>query len=231
MSDNYCIREDYQAQARAASVEVEFGQYWKPWRIAKSLEYQWDVYKHARQLADRFELKSVADFGCGVATKLNHFFSHLSPCAFDQPTVGDYIARNFPTISFRAIDLESPQGVLGPDERFDLTICADVIEHLFDPDPAMELIRTHTKRFAVLSTPEREIVRGVGTLKSTKPDHVREWTKDEFAAYVQSRGFEIIEHALVPKERLDDAEMIECEQSAELTRRWHGCQLVVCTPR
>jgi hypothetical protein len=230
MPDNFCIRPDYQAHAAPASVEHTFGQYWQPWRVAKSMDYQWDVYQHARQLADRFALRSVADFGCGVATKLDHFLGHLHPAAFDQPTVAEHIAANHPRVRFRPIDLESPAAALGPDERFDLTICADVIEHLLDPDPAMELLRTHTARFLVLSTPERDLARGPGVTRASKPDHVREWTKAEFADYVRTRGFDIIEHDLVPKERLTDEERRQRDASTETSNRWHGCQLVVCRP-
>jgi hypothetical protein len=230
MPDRYCIRDGYEARGMAATIEGDFGDYWDEARIAKSMDYQWDVYAAARQLADRHGLVSVADLGCGVATKLDHFFGQQRPVGFDQATTGGHIRKRFPRVRFRAIDLEQPEAAVSLDERFDLTICCDVIEHLLDPDPLMELLRTRTERFVVLSTPERDITRGPGAMRSEKPEHVREWNREEFGTYVRTRGFSVVEHRLVPKERLGTEEWAEREASRERTRRWHGCQLVIATP-
>lgn len=226
----FCIRPDYVPHQHAATVEQSFGEYWQPWRIAESMLYQYHVYQAARELCDRHALQTVADFGCGVGTKLDHFLGHLHPTAFDQPTVADYIAETFPRLTFRPIDLQHPHDALDPAERFDLTICADVVEHLLDPDPAMELLRAHTGRFCVLSTPERDIERGPDVLKATKPEHVREWNSDEFIRYVESCGFRIVEHRLLPKARLSDEDEAKRAAATEHTRDCHGCQMVVCTP-
>jgi hypothetical protein len=231
MPDRYCLPDSYQANTTIPTIEGDFGDYWNAERIAKSMDYQYDVYAAARALADRHSLVSVADFGCGVATKLNHFLGHLSPTGFDQPTVGEYIRRTLPRVAFRGIDLENPELYLSDADNFELTICSDVIEHVLDPDPLMEALRTHTERFVVLSTPERDVTRGPGMLRCDKPEHVREWNREEFARYVRSRGFDIVEHTLVPKERLSEAESRERERSTQATRNWHGCQLVVARPR
>ncbi len=228
MSDKYFLPDGYVANTRLATVEHEFGEYWHPARRAKAMDYQYDVYDTARELADRHSIVSVADFGCGIGAKLDHFFGHLHPTAFDQATVGAFVAEHYPRLRFCSIDLAGPTT---PSERFELTICADVLEHLHDPDPAMELIRQTTSRFAVISTPERELTRGSGCMACTKREHVREWSEPEFRKYVESRGFRIVEHRLVPKERLSDAERARRDASSERTRLWHGCQMVVATPR
>jgi SAM-dependent methyltransferase len=231
MPDRYCLPDTYQANTSVPTVEDDFGDYWTAERIAKSMDYQYDVYAAARVLADRHSLASVADFGCGIATKLNHFLGHLSPTGFDQPTVGEYIRKTFPRVVFRGIDLENPELYVSDADHFDLTICCDVVEHLLDPDRVMEALRTHTGRFVVFSTPERDISRGAGTLRCEKPEHVREWNQEEFGRYVRRRGFEVVEHTLLPIERLPEEERREREQSPEQTRRWHGCQLVIAKPR
>lgn len=230
MTKTYCIRPDYVPRTEAATIEGSFQDYWTPERIARSMDYQFEVYRLARDLCDRHSLASVADIGCGVATKLDHFFGHLHPTGLDQPTVAGYIAATFPRVDFRPIDLERPEGVLSRSDRFDLTICADVVEHLLDPDPLMDFLRAHTARFCVLSTPERDIERGPDALHSAKPEHVREWNRSEFARYVQQSGFRIIAHELLPKGRLAESEQTARSASTAFTREWHGCQVVVCTP-
>ena len=231
----YFLPDGYRSNTTAPTIEAAFGDYWNAERIAKSLDYQHDVYAAARALADRHQLTTVADFGCGVATKLDHFLGHLHPAGFDQPTLGPHIRSAHPRVAFRPIDLENPELYLSDADHFDLTICCDVIEHLLDPDPALEALRTHTGRFVILSTPERDLTRGPGAVRCEKPEHVREWNQDEFAAYIRSRGFAVLEHSLVPKERLSDEEHAERERCAAPTpaqaRRWHGCQLVIAAPR
>lgn len=231
MPDRFFIRDGYKAHTTAATVENTFGDYWVPGRIAKSMDYQWHVYHAARELADRHNLTSVGDFGCGVCTKLDHFLGHLHPHAFDQPTTERYIREKHPRVRFAPIDLETPHAI---SQRFDLTICSDVLEHLLDPDPAMELLRTVTSRFCVLSTPERDLVRGAEIAGATKPEHVREWNQAEFAAFVQSRGFTIVSHDLVPQERLTPEQEAhwQAERTGQTPRTafFHGCQLLVCAP-
>lgn len=231
MPDQFCIRDNYKPHSTAATVETSFGDYWVPGRIAKSMDYQWHVYRAARDLADRHALTTVGDFGCGVCTKLDHFLGHLNPAGFDQPTTGPYINEKHPRVRFGPIDLENPPEF---HESFDLTICSDVLEHLLDPDPAMALLRAATKRFCVLSTPERDLVRGPEVAGATKPEHVREWNKHEFASFVQSRGFTIVSHDLVPQERLkpEQESFVLAERAglSPMTAFYHGCQLVVCTP-
>ncbi|MEN0019683.1 MAG: methyltransferase domain-containing protein [Planctomycetota bacterium] len=234
MPDQFGIRDGYEALTTAATIESSFGDYWDEGRVGMSGIYQWHIYHAASEVAKEHRLTTLGDFGCGVGTKLTEFFGEMAAAGgvhgFDQPTVAAYLAEHHPAIKFRPLDLEKPAGTLADDERFDLTICADVIEHLLDPDPAMDLLWKHTGRFCVLSTPERDYTRGFDAMKATKLEHVREWNQAEFRDYVESRGFKIVRHDLVPKEKLSEAQEAERAASAERTRLYHGCQLVVCTP-
>jgi hypothetical protein len=77
-------------------------------------------------------------------------------------------------------------------------ICADVIEHLGDPDA---LIGYLTRRVSgggriLISTPERNRLRGSNCRICPNPAHVREWSFAELASYLQSRGLQVHEHFL-----------------------------------
>jgi hypothetical protein len=113
MPGTYCIRGDYQANASVPTVEQAFGDYWDEARIGKSMDFQWDVYARAAAVAAEHGLNTVADFGCGVGTKLDHFLGHLHPVRFDQPTVAEHVRARFPRICFRGIDLERSAAVGG----------------------------------------------------------------------------------------------------------------------
>jgi hypothetical protein len=111
-------------------------------------------------------------------------------------------------------------------------ICSDVIEHLVNPDPCLDLIKRHLSPdgFAVISTPERKALRGFGCMYSPKPDNVREWSAVECRHYVETRGFRLVRHLLYPPGRVSRAELC-------LSRllpwwigrsRWRSCQVLIC---
>jgi SAM-dependent methyltransferase len=132
-------------------------------------------------------------------------------------------------MEFRGMDLEAPDGT-DLHGAFDLVICADVVEHLLDPDPCVRFLGALLRPdgIAVVSTPERDIMRGPACITSPKAVHVREWNASEFAEYLGAHGFTIRRHVLLPKGRVSRVQRLVRllpRRSADL----NGCQMVVCT--
>ncbi|HXF53001.1 MAG TPA: methyltransferase domain-containing protein [Hyphomicrobiaceae bacterium] len=227
-ADNYCIKAGYVARTAAVTIETTPGDYWTPQRIHMAAFYQFEVYRRAAGLIEQHGLSTVLDLGAGYPGKI-HLLGHVSLTLVDQATLAPIVARDFPYVEFIADDLERP-GKLGR-RSFDLVICADVLEHLMDPDPCMELIRSAAKRFAVLSTPERDVMRGTDCMASPKPEHVREWNAEEFRRYVESRGFNVVSQELLPQGRLSRLERVGAALLGLRGRRWTACQMIVCQPR
>merc|ERR1712129_626174 len=72
-------------------------------------------------------------------------------------------------------------------------IASDSIEHIPDPDPYMRFLKSFCAKYAILSSPDRDIL---GLVKEGPPNntaHVREWTHDELAAYVSKFGFRVLD--------------------------------------
>ena len=107
-----------------------------------------------------------------------------------------------------------------------------MIEHLVDPDKLLIAIHTATgpESLILISTPERDRLRGKDCLSSPKAAHVREWNFAEFAAYLKSRGLTILEHRLVPP--------LSFNGSREFFTQWYSqfragrpfdtCQMAIC---
>lgn len=178
------------------------GEYWSPWRIAESGKWQHHVYLWAARMAVDRRAASVLDVGCGVCTKL---VKHIAPLCgdvtgMDQPAALAAARALGVRLALDPIDLERPPESLG--RTFDLIICADVVEHLLDPDPMLRMIRSgmHARSVAVFSTPERDRERGRACMSSDKPEHVREWSRPEFRAFLESRGFIVLRSRLLPKD-------------------------------
>lgn len=197
-NSNYFIRNDYREnQAKAASQDEV---YWNKDRISSSLYYQFPVYKYAEGLIIRHGCISVLDVGCGVGTKLAMLNRSLPGVDFrgvDRKEAIDYCRRTYSFGSWQEIDLERPEDIFRG-SKFDLVICADVIEHLVNPDNLMHFLKKSAAidGFIILSTPERDLLRGSGCNCSPNPCHVREWNADELKQYLAHHGFSVIDHFL-----------------------------------
>jgi 2-polyprenyl-6-hydroxyphenyl methylase/3-demethylubiquinone-9 3-methyltransferase len=203
-----------------------------------SRSYQRHVYIRALALAREHGFRSVIDVGCGPATKLVEILRPAvgAVVGVDVAPAIEYCRRaHAGAAEFHIVDLERPALALG--RTFDLVVCSDVIEHLADPDPLLRFLPglLAPGGLIVLSTPEREALRGAAAFSSGNPEHVREWNRAELAAYLDARGFTILEHRLLPPMGLVRGAVIRVVRTA-LDQLRHGrglltCQLVVCRPR
>lgn len=196
----YGIKPAYRANPNPPSLEG----YWDEGRVEMSGSYQYFVYRRAMQLLRRHHLTSVMDVGSGPGTKVKELiWPHCRTVVLvDHPTVSRLAQATLPDAEFVGLDLETTSLDLG--RQFQLIICADVIEHLLDPDPCVAFIARHLAAdgFAVISTPERDIIRGPSCDHCPKPEHVREWNRGELAQYLRQHGFEVLQHLLYPLSRL-----------------------------
>lgn len=235
------LPEDYVCRSRAVSLDTASGSdggYWTPERITNAARYQIHVYRWADRIARRRGLRRVLDAGCGVGTKLVRVLGgeERELWGVDQASALGVAREISPAARYWAADLEHPAG--GPDDPggdFDLIVCADVLEHLGNPDPLMAFLlsRTAPRGRLVLSTPERDRLRGRACRASLKPDHVREWSRGEFVAYVRSRGFEVLSSRLTAQDETETASLWPAEFAFRLglsDRSPLACHAVLCRP-
>ena len=200
MQDRYCLPSDYICNP-AVTFDADEVSYWDPARADSSLAYQADFYAWALSLINKYEMTSMADFGCGTAAKLAWLHDQvpaLQTCGLDQPNAIAMCQQQYQFGEWIGCDLDRPEFL--PDRKFDLIVASDVIEHLQNPDMLLDSMR----RFAtedsliMLSTPERGRLRGRAVRTSGNPYHVREWSESEFRDYLESRNLEIISHRILP---------------------------------
>ena len=171
-------------------------------------EWQKEVYEHAADLAQRFGYDNILDVGCGSGFKLIRYFEHRNTLGLELDCNLGFLKNEYPQ---RSWDLSDFSAV--PDFEPDLVICADVIEHLTDPDALLDYLIRLKARHYVISTPDRSLLyrpwqkRYWGPPRN--PSHQREWTSKEFFRYI-SDTFEVVDHLI--------------------TRRDQATQMIVCTP-
>lgn len=214
-------------------------EYWNPQRIAASARWQWHVYAWGARLVRSRSLRSVLDVGCGPATKLAALIAPVCDDieGIDQPSAVAAAEQLGRPGRFRAVDLDAPHtDNRSPAPRtYDLIICADVLEHLLDPDPALRFIGSlcHAGSLVLLSTPDRDRLRGRRCMRCEKIEHVREWSAAEFAQYLRSRGWVVLQTRMLPA---DDAPYLRgvlrelLFQLRLAPTSPHRCTTVLCRP-
>jgi SAM-dependent methyltransferase len=162
-------------------------------------EYQNDVYATAYELASKNQYRNIADVGCGSGYKLLKYFGHCNIVGFEiQPTL-NFLRHTYPFYAWFLSDF-SCQPIYN---NFDIIICADVIEHIVNPDELLNWINEFDFKYFVISTPDRDQLIHVWTDNVYGPQtqsgppvniaHVREWSFNEFEKYI-GQYFEIVDH-------------------------------------
>lgn len=129
----------------------------------------------------RSEPVSILDAGCGLgilSAMLKDRFPDASVAAFDFSHVAiDTARKNRPDITFFAHDIYDPL-----DDRFDLVVCTETLEHLLEPDSAVQQLL--------------EATAPSGSLFFTVPDgridqsgkHINFWSPESWRQFLVRSG-------------------------------------------
>jgi SAM-dependent methyltransferase len=165
----------------------------------KEDQWQREVYETARAIMLEHGLRSIHDVGCGSGYKLVHMLGDFDTTGIDLPENISWVRELYPDRKWVGAPFEEV-GL----PKADLVICADVIEHVADPDALMRFIVSIAQKWVVLSTPDREIAyprRSSHLLGPPEnPTHLREWTKAEFRRYI-ANYLEIERHEITNREQ------------------------------
>ena len=185
--------------------------------------WQPDVYADARRLATEISAVRVIDIGAGDGSKLATLHPQFELIGLDFGRNVERSATLYPFGTWRDHDLDSdaPLPLTTDELRDSLVVCSDVIEHLRSPDRLVRNLRSllDTAPAILISTPERELWRGVRSLDPPRnPHHVREWSIREFGHLLRRHGFDNVSIGLTrSNDRTDEAHTIEA-----LMTRDHG---------
>jgi SAM-dependent methyltransferase len=167
---------------------------------------QYYVYKAALSLSRGIAARRILDVGCGMGLKLKEFFyDEFEVFGVDAPPGVCEARKEMPKGVFIEEDLQNPRfGLKEHLSKADIIVCADVVEHVEDPDAVLKFIREFAgpKTFILLSTPERDLLHGPSNNQPRNPFHVREWNFSEFSAYLRTSGFEIESHKIILSNQL-----------------------------
>jgi SAM-dependent methyltransferase len=146
-------------------------------------EYQKEVYLRAADIAEKGDVKSVYDVGCGSGYKLVNYLGQYDTLGFEVPETLEFLRRTHPDRKWAHAgfsDRTHPPA--------DLVVCSDVIEHVVNPDELMGFLLSLSRKWLVLSTPDRGREYSALSPFQVGPPHtdhhMREWNFEEFRRYV-----------------------------------------------
>ncbi len=161
--------------------------------VESKIIHQPEVYQAADYLLKGGQRTTIIDVGCGNGRKLRSveagrhigvdFGSNLSLCRKLFGEWGEWIEADFSSADCLAISELA-------DEKT-VVVCADVVEHLLNPEPLVALLAACYRQGAIVltSTPDRIRVRGVHHRGSPpNPSHIREWALAEYAEFLAGHG-------------------------------------------
>ncbi|MFM9908634.1 MAG: class I SAM-dependent methyltransferase [Chitinophagaceae bacterium] len=144
-------------------------------------EWQKEVYQLAAEIAQKFQFSTILDVGCGSGYKLVNMLAHYDTTGIEINPTFDWLIKKYPSKNWLLFDVVQPTQL-----KTDLVICADVIEHLSNPDDLLDFISDLNFQRLIISTPERDAVAGkndYGPPENTA--HYREWNAIEFKNYLR----------------------------------------------
>jgi SAM-dependent methyltransferase len=172
-------------------------------------EWQREVYVAARSLMRERGLRTVCDVGCGSGFKLAEILGEFETVGLDLPQTIEKVRKRYPDRTWISGSFDELHG-----SKFDLVICADVVEHVADPVALMHMLVATASQAVVVSTPDRDRLYSRGDSwrfgPPRNPSHLREWTMAEFRAFVDP-------YLSVERHEITNAE--------------HGTQMVIGRPR
>lgn len=162
-------------------------------RLSDSAAWQADVYRLAAHLARENQIKWLIDLGCGRGEKLMQYADLFKITGFDYGENIDYCYTNHSPGTWISIDLNSK---IVPARLFtdSVVICADVIEHLPNPEILIDSLKNACKvaKYVLLSTPDRDrVYKTENNGPPGNPHHVREWTNAELVSWLRSEGLPV----------------------------------------
>lgn len=165
-------------------------------------EWQREVYERALAIFEEEKFETMIDIGCGSGWKLLKFFGQYSTIGVEVEPTLSFLKKTYHDRLWAA-----PGEVMA---NMDMVVCSDVIEHVQDPDSIIKEIKSHNPKLVVISTPDRDLVKGAPSIgPPLNRHHIREWNRKEFLEYI-GQHFKVV--------------------SSEISNEEQATHLVVCIP-
>lgn len=181
----YGIRDGYTARTQPAYFQDT---------MPDNLLWQPHVYGIAAFLARLMKRHTLIDIGCGRAHKLIEYAGEFKTIGVDYGDNIQWCRDHYPQHSWITANLESEAiATFSANIANAVIICADVIEHMINPNGLLRNFQRDAGYAPILlTTPDR--LRSYGYDHDGPPangHHTREWTLGEMTALLKARNIPV----------------------------------------
>ena len=137
---------------------------------------------------------TVLEVGCGEGDLCDHLQRSRSARFVGtdlSPRILELARQRYPALPLAA---QSATELAFPDGAFDLVIACEVLEHLPDPQRALEEIVRVSRRHVIVSVPREPIWRALNMARGAylrdlgnTPGHLQHWSRGGFVEFVSRR--------------------------------------------
>lgn len=167
------------------------------------------IYEKIRDLSCGL---TVVDVGCSVgigSNILSQQARHVWGVDINEECVRfarDMFAR--PNLGFELFDIENPSS--REYSKFDLVVMSEVIEHLENPEKALQIIKTffHDKTVGYINTPNKNNPKLIAD-EPYNELHIREYTAGEFYGLLTKHFAHVVLYSVPKLNTWDNSETID----------------------
>jgi len=163
-------------------------------------------FESIRSLASTVEAGSILDVGCGeglVMKSLEDLVANKSCYAIDHDPQEIKDARQ--NVSFCDFKVGSIYEIPYEDNFADLVFCTEVLEHLDDPELALNELHRVSSGYAIISVPNEPLWRILNMVRlkylkdlGNTPDHKNHWSSRSFKRFAEKKFTIVKEYNPIP---------------------------------
>lgn len=149
------------------------------------------------------EPEYILEAGCGEG-EVTNFVSgkYGANCKMEAFDVSERVimeaSKKNPNIKFSTGDIYNISGQGG----YDLVLCCEVLEHLKEPDKALEELIRVAKKYIIVSVPREPIWRCLNMARGkylkawgNTPGHIQHWSSKKFVTFLQEHTIKVVQTA------------------------------------
>ncbi|MBL4575760.1 MAG: class I SAM-dependent methyltransferase [Opitutaceae bacterium] len=152
-----------------------------------------NFYRNIDKLLINADIKQALEVGCGHGYSTHYLAkslgkNHIEASEFDECMIPDAKTRNPGVL----ISQESIYQLQREENSFDLVLALEVLEHLEDPNKALEELQRVTSRYCIVSVPREPLWRCLNMARGkylkdmgNTTGHINHWSKKKFIHLVR----------------------------------------------